>query len=190
MDGRASRGPGRAVGAARQSTAMDLGVGGRPARVSVCGRPASWRGPFFDTPRLDQLAGGPQGGRAGCWGAAGGVVFKTLKSSFFCYMGSCGKFSTHSNFASWWWAIFRHTQVGPVDGDPWAGASGGAGAAFDTPKLTSSQWAIFRHTQIGQLAMGPWPRTPARGLTRGRFSTHPNSPVHGGHFSTHPTLTS
>jgi hypothetical protein len=59
VDGRASRGPRRAVGAAHQSTVKDLGAGGggpagfgasdarqfaRPALVACCRSLASWRG--------------------------------------------------------------------------------------------------------------------------------------------------
>jgi hypothetical protein len=59
VDDRASRGPRRAVGAARQSTVKDLGAGGgglagfgasdahqfaRPASVACCWSLASWRG--------------------------------------------------------------------------------------------------------------------------------------------------
>jgi hypothetical protein len=44
VDDRASRGPGRAVGATRQSTREDLGArAGRPRRVAVWVESASWR---------------------------------------------------------------------------------------------------------------------------------------------------
>ena len=89
MDGRASRGPGRAVRATRQSTAADLGVATRVARVSVRLGPASSRGgpwgcraSVVDTLKPGQLTGAP-------WPGAGAAL-----------VGPQSGFSTHVNFST------------------------------------------------------------------------------------------
>lgn len=142
MDGRASRGPGRAVGDTRQSTMVDLGVGSGPHGFRrVLGPPV--RGRRFGESQIFLL--------------------------FFCYLGSCGKFSTPSNPASW-----RRAVTLPVLTSSRAGAGRRAPFSrisnllaffcylrscgqfsthsnltswrmpfFDTPKVASSRRAIF-----------------------------------------------
>jgi hypothetical protein len=137
VDGRASRGPSRAVGGTRQFAGRALVPAGR----------------FRHTPSWPVDAGAfgrRPAGRRGIGGA--GRRFRDSQIFFFfCYLGSCGR--------------FFDTQISPVGGgqsDQLTGALGGVGRAlggvfdtckgfdtpktdqlrgrrFDTPRLTSSQ---------------------------------------------------
>jgi hypothetical protein len=137
VDGRASRGPRRAVGAARQSTAEDLG---RPAQAGYgvrCVRQfaeralvlrGAWRA-IFDIPKSDQLTG--------------------------------PDFSTYPYSASWRvrpvgdppWAAPLQCPASRLWPAHWASAGAGR-AVFDTPKIFDipnfDQLVArgFRHTQI------------------------------------------
>lgn len=114
MDGRASRGPGRAVGGTRQSTTADLGVGaGARTGFGVLGaRQFAGRalvvpgGRFRHTPSWPVDAGPwPQTGGGGAGPGGAGRRFRDSRTCFSSVTWEVVVNFRHSNFASWWWAI-------------------------------------------------------------------------------------